>query len=225
MDLQSWDSIKQTSKNNEDITVSNGKVIINNRSIFHRVVVNENIPQCDRQGNILLLHAGCYSSQTWLDHGTMHVMANRGFRTAAIDMPGYGETGGVKMDTGDPIDFMKSLIQVLGIPYPIIVSPSRSGDLTIPLIIECPELVRGYVPVSPHSTDKYSAERYRGNQTNALITYGENDTEAGRVAVANLKNLPNHTAEEFLGAGHHPYMDNPGQWHQLLLNFINSLPQ
>ena len=77
---------------------------------------------------------------------------------------GYGETGLGKMDTGDPIDFMKSLLDVLNIPHPIIVSPSRSGDLTVPLIIECPDLVRGYVPVSPHSTDKYGAERYRQSQ-------------------------------------------------------------
>ena len=85
---------------------------------------------------------------------------------------GYGETGGVKMDTGDPVDFMKSLLQVLNIPHPVIISPSRSGDLSIPLIIECPDLVRGYVPVSPHSTDLYETDRYRQNKVKGA-TLGE----------------------------------------------------
>ena len=86
MESQNWDSIKRTALNKESVSVSSGKVTINNRSIFHRVVINNDIAH--RQGNLLLLHAGCYSSQTWFDHGTMHVMANHGFRVAAIDMPG-----------------------------------------------------------------------------------------------------------------------------------------
>ena len=89
-DNQSWQLTKQTAMSNKNLSASSGKVTINGRSIFHRVVENSQTPESERRGNVLLLHAGCYSSLTWFEHGTMHVMANHGFRTAAIDMPGTG---------------------------------------------------------------------------------------------------------------------------------------
>ncbi|XP_071484797.1 putative protein-lysine deacylase ABHD14B [Diadema antillarum] len=225
VESESWEKLVTDVRTKAGVSYveQEGKVDINGRSIFYRKVSKGTTESC--RGHVLFLHAGCYSSQTWLEHGSMHYFASYGYSSTAIDMPGYGQTGLVKMDVGDPVTFMKCLYQALKIERPVIISPSRSGDLSIPLIMEHPELVRGYVPVSPHSTDKYTPEEYQKNQTQTLITYGENDTEAGRKATANLRNLPNHRAQEFLGAGHHPYMDSPVKWHQLVYNFVESLAE
>lgn len=37
---------------------------------------------------ILLLHGRMFSSKTWLDLGTLHILAAIGFRTVAVDLPG-----------------------------------------------------------------------------------------------------------------------------------------
>lgn len=83
-----WEQQRQKCAANKDLQVSEGKVTINGRSIFQRQVVNAQLPESERRGNILFLHAGCYSSLMWLQHGSMHVMADKGYKTAAIDMPG-----------------------------------------------------------------------------------------------------------------------------------------
>lgn len=37
--------------------------------------------------NVLLLHGAKYSAQTWEDLGTLSVLADAGFRVAAVDLP------------------------------------------------------------------------------------------------------------------------------------------
>lgn len=37
--------------------------------------------------NVLLLHGAKYSAQTWLDLGTLSLLAGEGYRVAAVDLP------------------------------------------------------------------------------------------------------------------------------------------
>lgn len=41
----------------------------------------------DGARNVLLLHGAKYSAQTWEDLGTLAVLADAGFRVAAVDLP------------------------------------------------------------------------------------------------------------------------------------------
>ena len=57
-------------------------------------------------------------------------------------------------------DFLATFIQQLGLDRPIIVSPSMSGDFSLPFLLgKEPEQAvtkcRGYVPVAPVSTGNY----------------------------------------------------------------------
>ena len=57
-----------------------------NYRVYYRQVktVTPNIPK----GGVLFLHGVNYTSEKWLEMGTLHLMANMGFRAIAIDLPG-----------------------------------------------------------------------------------------------------------------------------------------
>ena len=44
-------------------------------------------------GAVLLLHGQRYTSQTWLDLGTLAFLSNSGLRAFAIDLPSFGRSG------------------------------------------------------------------------------------------------------------------------------------
>ena len=53
-------------------------------SVFYREAVPKGSPNL----NVLLLHGQAFSSETWLELGTLHLLACMGHRAVAIDIPG-----------------------------------------------------------------------------------------------------------------------------------------
>ncbi|MBN3317378.1 ABHEB protein, partial [Atractosteus spatula] len=94
---------------------------------------------------------------------------------------------------------------------------------SLPFLLQHGGMVRAYVPVAPICTEKFSAEQYKAVQTPALIVYGDQDTQLGEVSLGNLRNLANHKVVVMKGAGHACYLDNPEEWHRVLLEFLQSL--
>lgn len=64
-----------------------------------------------------------------------------------MDLPGYGRSEG-KVDVALRKGFMEGMIAKLELNRPIVVSPSMSGQFTVPLVLQRPELLSGYVPVA-----------------------------------------------------------------------------
>lgn len=62
---------------------------------------------------------------------------------------GYGQSEG---SIGDAAAFLLELVSVLKMPAPVIVSPSMSGKISLPFLIEYPDKVKGFVPVAPVET-------------------------------------------------------------------------
>ena len=119
--------------------------------------------------------------------------------------------------------FLAELLPALEIGRPVIVSPSMSGALVFPLILEHPELVAGFVPVAPVGTPKY-APRLEKSPIPTLVFWGEEDevfpvsqakTLAASFAKSKVVILP--------GAAHPAYLDQPERFHQALVEFISGL--
>ncbi|CAM9160330.1 unnamed protein product, partial [Scytosiphon promiscuus] len=84
--------------------------------------------------NVLLLHGAKYSAQTWGDLGTLALLANAGYRVAAVDLP-------VLLSNPSRDELLERICLGLGMAEQaptVIVSPSMSGSFSVPLLLRRP---------------------------------------------------------------------------------------
>jgi pimeloyl-ACP methyl ester carboxylesterase len=169
---------------------------------------------------VLLLHGGKFSASTWKKLGTLDVLANAGYRALAIDLPGSGQSR--RWQPNKKV-FLGGLIGALDIDRPVVLSPSRSGNLSFPLILDHPEMVSGYVPIAPVGVKEY-APRLKQSPVPALIIWGDSD-QLFKPAMAKTLAASFKTAEVVIlpKAKHPAYLDQPEMFHEALLKFLAGL--
>lgn len=141
----------QTAK--ESINVIEGSTTIDGVHIFYREA--SPLHAISPPLTLVLLHGMRFSSQTWLDHGTIAFAAAAGYRTIAVDLPGFGHS---QADARDLVqakaDFIAHLLAGLHIENPVIVAPSYAGFYMAPFLLSshASQLV-GYIPVAPMGSE------------------------------------------------------------------------
>lgn len=180
--------------------------------------------------DVLLLHGKKFTSKTWLDLSTLKVLAERGHRAVAVDLPGFGRSEAATILDGDDDEgfknrenFLKSLIGALRLHRPAVVSPSMSGAFSLPLLVNRPDIFGAFIPVAPVYTARYSSEIYMRTRVPTLIVVGDLDTNLGVISVKNLKNLPRNKIVTLPNSRHPAYLDQPDMWHQNLGEFLQNL--
>ncbi|XP_067855130.1 protein ABHD14A isoform X2 [Heptranchias perlo] len=171
---------------------------------------------------VLLLHGQAFSSKTWEDLGTLHLLAQQGYRAVAVDLPGFGNTPHVEIGKADKdrADFLLAFLNGVGLQTPVLVSPSMSGRFSISFLMFHNQRVKGFIPIAPVGTNDYSAEQYRKIQTPTLIVFGELDTNLGVQSLKNFRHLPHRTVFKIPAAHHACYLDEPHKFHNALLDFL-----
>lgn len=102
----------------------------------------------------------------------------------------------------------------------VIVSPSMSGSFSIPLLLRKPSLFAGYIPVAPGVASSHSASEFAAiSAVPALVIYGETDAMGTRVSRL-LSAMPLSKVVMIKGASHPAYLDEPEQFHDLMLSFL-----
>lgn len=177
--------------------------------------------------SVLLLHGIRFSSENWLNIGTLETLAKAGCCAVAIDLPGLGQSKSAVAPAAvgelAPAGFLKEVCEQLSLSPVVLISPSLSGMYSLPFLHQHQALVRAYIPVAPICTDKFTAEQYQSVKVPSLIVYGDQDTQLGEVSLNNLSNLANHRVVVMKGAGHPCYLDDPDTWHKALIDFLNTL--
>ncbi|XP_067855112.1 protein ABHD14B [Heptranchias perlo] len=177
--------------------------------------------------SVLLLHGIRFSSETWVNLGTLDKLAEAGYQAVAIDLPGLGNSKEftAPASVGDlaPDSFLMSVLEGLALGPVVIISPSLSGMYSLPFLFGHNGMVKGFIPVAPICTEKFSAEQYTSVQTPTLIVYGDEDKPMGVASFNNLRNLSNHKVHIMKGAQHACYLNNPEEWHHTVLEFLQSL--
>ncbi|XP_050411064.1 putative protein-lysine deacylase ABHD14B [Patella vulgata] len=189
--------------------------------IFTRQVKPDKEPIFD----ILLLHGQAFSSQNWMDIGTLDMLKKTGYRAVAVDLPGYGKSS--KTEIKEKGEFIKDLIKTLEMNAPVIISPSMSGSFALPYIFngEASSVLkraRAYIPVAPVGTSEFK-EKYPQSQIPTLIVRGENDLSLGTLSENNLKTIPRSEVHVIQDAGHACYINKPDEFHNLISIFLKSV--
>ncbi|XP_008287457.1 putative protein-lysine deacylase ABHD14B [Stegastes partitus] len=181
----------------------------------------------DVKMSVLLLHGIRFSSENWLNIGTLEVLAGAGCRAVAIDLPGFGRSKSAEAPAAvgevAPSSFLKEVCERLGLSPVVLISPSLSGMYSLNFLLQHPSLIRAFIPIAPICTDKFTAEQYRSVKVPSLIVYGDQDAQLGEVSLRNLSSLANHSVVVMKGAGHPCYLDDPDTWHKALTDFLNTL--
>lgn len=169
---------------------------------------------------ILLLHGAAFDSATWQKLGTIDVLANAGYRVLAVDLPGHGRSGGRRID---PSSFGIELVTHLGIDRAVVVSPSMSGSISLPLVLRHPERVAGFVPIAPVESVDY-AKKLRNSPVPTLVVWGEKDAIFPPTQAALLAGSFDRAEVLILPGARHPaYLDQPKMFHEALLKFLAGL--
>ncbi|XP_009080636.1 PREDICTED: alpha/beta hydrolase domain-containing protein 14B isoform X2 [Acanthisitta chloris] len=177
---------------------------------------------------VLLLHGIRFSSDTWLQLGTLATLAETPWpQCPSIDLPGLGRSkdamAPVPVGQPAPATFLKAVSEALCLGPAVVISPSLSGMYSLPFLLEHNHLIKAYVPVAPICTEKFTADQYAQIKTSTLIVYGDQDVELGQTSLNNLRHLPEHQVLMLQGAGHACYLDKPNEWHRGLLAFLQQL--
>lgn len=177
--------------------------------------------------SVLLLHGIRFSSENWLNIGTLDTLAKAGCRAVAIDLPGLGRSKSAEApaEVGNlaPAGFLKEVCEKLSLSPVVVISPSLSGMYSLPFLHQHQAMIRAYIPVAPICTDKFTAEQYQSVKVPSLIVYGDQDTQLGELSLSNLRNLANHKVVVMKGAGHACYIDDPDTWHKAVTDFLQTL--
>jgi len=175
------------------------------------------------QVDILLLHGAKYGSQTWRGVGTLQILAYWGYRTYAIDLPGYQLSKKATSPT-DKRKFMEDLIEKLRLSKVVIVAPSMSGAFGLPILLEPNNVdLRGFIAIAPQSTNKYSRQQYQSVDVPVLVMYGEKDnTPYKEEALYWMENIPGVTNVMVTKAGHAAFVGNPAGFHNDILRFLST---
>lgn len=221
IDLQQYSlPAKELETTGKNVKIEEKRLDVQGHNVFYR----EAAPlMANDLKEVLLLHGKRFKSQTWLQLGTIHLLAAAGHKVVAVDLPGYGESSKEQIPEDKRGEFLGELMKALNLNLPVVVSPSLSGSFTIPLLSKHPEKFSGYIPVAPIKTDLLTAQEYKNIKVPTLIIYGENDKDLGTESTRNLINLPNCQERMLPKAGHPAYLDQPELFHQLVYNFLKVL--
>jgi abhydrolase domain-containing protein 14 len=166
---------------------------------------------------VLLLHGASFSAKTWLDLGTLTVIDNNNYRAIALDLPGYGKSGALSSNAND---LLLEIISLLNLAKPIIVSPSMSGQFSLPLIAQHPGQVAGFVAVAPVGIPSFEAQ-LQDNKVPTLAIWGSDDQIVPVIHAERLCQVMSKVEKVILeDAGHACYMQATQAFHQHLLKFI-----
>jgi abhydrolase domain-containing protein 14 len=166
--------------------------------------------------DLLLLHGAAFRAETWRELGTLALAAARGLHVVAVDLPGFGDTPRSELGR---TRFLGALILALELDRPTLVSPSMSGGFTLPVLLESPELLGGWVAVAPAGVSE-PPPGLASLDLPTLVVWGSEDSvfplEQGR-RLAEI--IPSAELLILEGAKHPCYLDQPELFHERVLAF------
>ncbi len=168
---------------------------------------------------ILFLHGARFNAQTWSELGTLTGLAEQGYRSIALDLPGFGQT---KTFSHQRDNFLLEVITSLNLTQPIIISPSMSGQYSLPLVVNYPDRVKGLVAVAPVGIPTFKTQLSQVSVP-VLAIWGSDDHIIPVAQAEQLCQLmPNARKVILPNAGHACYLQAKDDFHRHLLEFINS---
>jgi abhydrolase domain-containing protein 14 len=166
---------------------------------------------------VLLLHGKMFKAATWQETGTLTKLADAGYRAVALDLPGFG-----KSPAGDiePVEVIKVVISQAAPNGAILLGPSMGGRIALEFTLANQDLVNGLILVGAVGVQE-NKKRLKDISLPCLAIWGEKDSISplanGHLLQQGIKDAELTVIQ---GASHPCYLDQPEEWHRILLGFL-----
>lgn len=177
------------------------------------------------RNKIIFIHGLRNTADIWDMIGTLSRVANIGYAVYALDLPGFGKSGGRRLRIKESVEFLKEFIHKLEITYPVLVGHSIGGGLALRYAIKNPDKTRALVLIAPAETNY--PDIIAGLPVLSmpiLVFWGKKDKmfsiKKGKELVKKLKNA---RLIECPKAGHECHIDAKELFNEKLIEFLRSI--
>jgi 3-oxoadipate enol-lactonase len=148
---------------------------------------------------VMLVHAGIADRRMWRSH--LHWLAGEGWHVIAPDLPGFGEHP-VSADAPAPWDFLRGVLDELGVDRAVVVGNSFGGAVALRLAVTAPERVRALAMISSPAPGMTPSPQLEAAWTAETEAMDRGDIDAAVEAVVEAWLAPDAPAElrELVGA-------------------------
>jgi len=175
--------------------------------------------------NVVFLHGMAFNADTWDNLGTLDLVAKEGFSVYAIDMPGFGKSGGKRLPRKAATEFLKKILDNLRIDKCVLVGPSMGGGIALSFAIKYIERILGLILIAPAGlNDPLITNNLHKINAPTLIFWGENDSVFPVSMGKELKDKIANSRFVLCSKARHPcYLDTPDIFHKNVLEFLRSI--
>jgi abhydrolase domain-containing protein 14 len=158
-----------------------------------------------------------FKAATWEEIGTLTKLADAGYRVVALDLPGFGKS---KAGDIEPVEVIRAAISQKAPNGAILLGPSMGGRIALEFTLANQDLVSGLILVGAVGIQE-NKERLKDISLPCLAIWGEADSISplanGHLLQQGIKDAELTVIQ---GAAHPCYLDQPDEWHRILLRFL-----
>jgi pimeloyl-ACP methyl ester carboxylesterase len=200
------------------------KKIETNRGMLHAHVQGD--------GPAILLAHGSHPDNTWrVWENNIAALTRAGYRVYALDLLGYGQSGGERVDHRQQAQAILALMDAEGIQTAILGGVSWGGMIALEVVLAAPERVTRLILVDSAGPGFLAEEQLETITCPALIVWGEDDSVLplahaawfGAVLPnARVETIPDVTAQQGVPewGGHHPMRFKPAAFNRIATQFL-----
>jgi pimeloyl-ACP methyl ester carboxylesterase len=184
------------------------------------------------QGPAILLAHGYHPDNDWqVWQKNVEALAAVGFQVYALDLPGYGRSGGERREHPQQAQALLELMDAEGIGAAILGGVSWGGMIVLEVALSAPERVEGLILVDSAGAGQFSEEQLESIACPTLVVWGEDDSVipvsnaawfGAAIPNARVETIPDVTVQEGVPewGGHHPMRFKPEAFNEIATRFL-----
>ena len=184
------------------------------------------------KGPALFLVHGYHPDSDWQvwEHN-VQALAHAGFRVYALDMIGYGQSQGQRLDHREQAKALLDVMEAEGIPSATVGGVSWGGLVALELALNAAERVKTLILVDSAGAGQVTEEQLETIGCPTLVVWGEDDSIlplahaawfGAAIRNAQVATIPDVTEQEGVPSwgGHHPMRFRPEEFNRIVVDFL-----
>jgi pimeloyl-ACP methyl ester carboxylesterase len=184
-------------------------------------------------GPAVLLFHGAHPANDWqVWENNVGALAAAGRTVYALDLAGYGRSGGERLDYAQQAGAVLELMDAEGLPTATLGGVSWGGLIALELALRTPERVERLILVDSAGAELYTQDQLERIQCPVLVVWGEDDIVIPLASAAvfgatlpdcRVEVIPGVTEQEGVPpwGGHHPMRFKPDEFNRIVAEFLS----